>query len=64
MSHDDGRGNPECGRRRRTPLTSSDYQLALKYYLRATEMQTPPTGKPDGQRTRAWWGVKMVRLLS
>jgi hypothetical protein len=23
-------------------------------------METPPSGKPEGYRTRAWWGVKMV----
>ncbi|GMK54657.1 hypothetical protein CspeluHIS016_0112430 [Cutaneotrichosporon spelunceum] len=48
-----------------TAYTMGDYQLALKYYLRAVEMETPPTGKPDGHRSRAWWGVKMSsrRLL-
>ncbi|BEI81411.1 hypothetical protein CcaverHIS002_0205710 [Cutaneotrichosporon cavernicola] len=48
-----------------TAYTIGDYQLALKYFLRAVEMETPPTGNPDGHRTRAWWGVQMSsrRLL-
>jgi hypothetical protein len=40
----------------------SDYQLALKQYLRAIEMTTPAEGQieasPSG--TRLWWGVKQV----
>ncbi|CAK9786477.1 hypothetical protein CC85DRAFT_252968 [Cutaneotrichosporon oleaginosum] len=48
-----------------TAYTMGDYQLALKYYLRAAEMETPPAGKAEGHRSRAWWGVKMAsrRLL-
>lgn len=42
-----------------TAYTMGDYQLALKYYLRAVEMETPE-GSVVGTRTRAWWGVKMV----
>jgi hypothetical protein len=38
----------------------SDYQLALKYFLRATEMETPAEGNAEGFRTRSWWGVKQV----
>ena len=40
----------------------SDYQLALKYFLRAVEMQTDAT-KPEStgsKNTRSWWGVKLV----
>jgi len=45
-------------------LTFSDYQLALKYFLRAIEMQTDPNHKDSSNKCRAWWGVKLVRRLS
>lgn len=41
-----------------TAYTMGDFQLALKYYLRAVEMETEK-GQKDN-RTRAWWGVKRV----
>lgn len=43
----------------------SDYQLALKYFLRAVEMQTEPSDPTGGKkRSREWWGIKLVRLWS
>jgi hypothetical protein len=41
-----------------------DYQLALKHFLRATEMETPPSGSSvEGTpKSRSWWGVKLVRV--
>ncbi|ORX41019.1 hypothetical protein BD324DRAFT_612908 [Kockovaella imperatae] len=52
-----------------TAYTMGDYQLALKYFLRATEMQTDPSSpgaKEESCRTRSWWGVKLSlrRLMS
>lgn len=42
---------------------SSDYQLALKYFLRAVEMQVEPSDPTGGKkRSREWWGIKLVRL--
>lgn len=43
-----------------TAYTSGDYQLALKYFLRAIEMETapPPDGNLLPRSMRAWWGVK------
>lgn len=46
-----------------------DYPLALKFFLRAVEMSTDPSAgpgvaakdTPGGEKTRAWWGVKLVR---
>ncbi|WOO79299.1 ER membrane protein complex subunit 2 [Vanrija pseudolonga] len=48
-----------------TAYTLKDYPLALKYFLRAVEMETPVAGKAEGHRSRAWWGVKLAakRLL-
>jgi hypothetical protein len=39
-----------------------DYQLALKFYLRAIEMATPPAGSMNDTavKTREWWGVRQV----
>jgi hypothetical protein len=42
-----------------------DYDLALKFFLRATEMETDPSDLDlVKQNTRSWWGVKLVRLPS
>ncbi|RSH85289.1 hypothetical protein EHS25_005096 [Saitozyma podzolica] len=50
-----------------TAYTMGDYQLALKHFLRATEMETPPSGSSvEGTpKSRSWWGVKLSlrRLL-
>lgn len=43
----------------------SDYDLALKFFLRATEMETDP-GNLDLRKTstRSWWGVKLVSAMA
>ncbi|KAK1923098.1 hypothetical protein DB88DRAFT_493778 [Papiliotrema laurentii] len=49
-----------------TAYTLGDYQLALKYYLRAVEMQTDPDDRDSAKKnTRAWWGIKLsiARLM-
>lgn len=39
----------------------SDYDLALKFFLRATEMETDPGNlELTKTNTRSWWGVKLV----
>ncbi|WVR08538.1 hypothetical protein IAU60_005593 [Kwoniella sp. DSM 27419] len=45
--------------------TLGDYQLALKHFLRAAEMEGGATSNPDKSRTRSWWGIKLAvaRLL-
>jgi hypothetical protein len=41
--------------------TCSDYDMALKFFLRASEMETDPEHKESNKtRTRTWWGVKLV----
>ena len=43
-------------------VSDRDYNLALKYFLRATEMQTDPS-RPETSgpgKTRSWWGVRLV----
>jgi hypothetical protein len=47
----------------RAELTRSDYQLALKHFLRTTEMETDPS-YPSANKTstRTWWGIKLVCL--
>ncbi|KAK4688607.1 ER membrane protein complex subunit 2, partial [Tremellales sp. Uapishka_1] len=50
-----------------TAFTMGDYQLALKYFLRATEMETEPSGTTEAStKSRSWWGVKLAtrRLLN
>lgn len=40
---------------------SSDYDLALKFFLRAVEMETDPSDLTLAKaNTRTWWGVKLV----
>jgi len=35
--------------------------MALKFFLRASEMETDPEHKESNKtRTRTWWGVKLV----
>lgn len=49
-------------------LILRDYSLALKFFLRAIEMATDPLAGPNvsakdtpgGEKTRAWWGVRLV----
>ncbi|WVO17432.1 hypothetical protein L204_105124 [Cryptococcus depauperatus] len=45
--------------------TMGDYQLALKYFLRAAEMQGGKDTNSNTSRTRTWWGIKLAitRLL-
>ena len=51
-------GVSTIGPERRVDL--SDYQLALKHFLRTIEMQTDPNHRDENKRTRAWWGIKLV----
>ncbi|WVN89700.1 uncharacterized protein L203_104930 [Cryptococcus depauperatus CBS 7841] len=46
--------------------TMGDYQLALKYFLRAAEMQGGKDNNSNTSRTRTWWGIKLTitRLLN
>ncbi|WVQ85954.1 hypothetical protein IAT38_008122 [Cryptococcus sp. DSM 104549] len=45
--------------------TMGDYQLALKHFLRAAEMQGGKGVNPNTKRTRVWWGIKLaVQRLS
>ena len=49
--------------------TARDHQSALKYFLRAAEMQIDPSSPgsaEESRSTRSWWGVKLVsfRLLN
>lgn len=44
---------------------SRDYDLALKFFLRAIEMETDPGNLQLGKtNTRSWWGVKLVSVTS
>ncbi|KAE8541360.1 hypothetical protein D1P53_002719 [Cryptococcus gattii VGV] len=45
--------------------TLGDYHLALKYFLRAAEMQGGKETNVNSHRTRTWWGIKLAiqRLL-
>ncbi|WWD22566.1 hypothetical protein CI109_107059 [Kwoniella shandongensis] len=45
--------------------TAGDYQLALKHFLRAAEMEGGEGVNPNTKRTRSWWGIKLAvrRLL-
>ncbi|ODN82932.1 hypothetical protein, variant [Cryptococcus amylolentus CBS 6039] len=38
-----------------------DYQLSLKHFLRAAEMQGGKTSNLNTSRTRTWWGIKLAR---
>ena len=39
----------------------SDYDLALKFFLRASEMETDPEHlELYKTNSRTWWGVKLV----
>jgi hypothetical protein len=42
--------------------SASDYDLALKFFLRASEMETDPQHlELYKTNSRTWWGVKLVR---
>ncbi|TYJ54376.1 hypothetical protein B9479_004964 [Cryptococcus floricola] len=41
--------------------TSGDYQLSLKHFLRAAEMQGGKASNLNTSRTRTWWGIKLAR---
>ncbi|WRT70701.1 uncharacterized protein IL334_007699 [Kwoniella shivajii] len=45
--------------------TLGDYQLSLKHFLRAAEMEGDKETNPKPTRTRTWWGIKLAtsRLL-
>ncbi|WVQ70679.1 hypothetical protein IAR50_000201 [Cryptococcus sp. DSM 104548] len=45
--------------------TLGDYQLSLKHFLRAAEMQGGKASNLNTSRTRTWWGIKLaaMRLL-
>lgn len=50
-------------RRSKRKADDSDYDLALKFFLRATEMETDPEHlELYKTNSRTWWGVKLVRL--
>ncbi|ODN99481.1 hypothetical protein L198_03325 [Cryptococcus wingfieldii CBS 7118] len=41
--------------------TLGDYQLSLKHFLRAAEMQGGKASNLNTSRTRTWWGIKLAR---